>query len=423
MAEYRLNSFSVQGLWGKRDLNLEFLPDVNILIGPNGSGKTTLLNLIRWVLTADVAGLSQHEFAQIEIKLDAFDASSTRTIRVRGSEDGYEFQISRRKINVSTRAYLERRFLAPRARREFEEQLGELASELRGLVPAVWLPVTRRLPIPEADPEPILRRGRRQAHLESVDRRLEELVQELADYRVGLEARLARRYKRFERDVLSALIYTEYEEGTLKIEAPDAEEKQQLLRAFKGADLLGPEIQRRIDRYYTAATNAMKAFENEPNKITNEQLRILPLIPRTKEMAKLATALEEDRVEVFRPLRRYERIVNGFFRGKAIAVAEDGALRITHDNVDRTFRVEELSSGEKQLLILLTEALLREGQPVVYVADEPELSLHVEWQEQLLSSLVELAEEVQLIVATHSPDIVGPYRSNILKLGTMGLDR
>ena len=81
--------------------------------------------------------------------------------------------------------------------------------------------------------------------------------------------------------------------------------------------------------------------------------------------------------------------------------------------------LEILSSGEKQILILLTQALLREDQPVVYVADEPELSLHVAWQEKLLKSLLELGGQVQIIVATHSPDIVGPFVDKVIDLASI----
>jgi predicted ATPase len=91
--------------------------------------------------------------------------------------------------------------------------------------------------------------------------------------------------------------------------------------------------------------------------------------------------------------------------------------KVFRRNSDQVVGPGQLSSGEKQLLILLAEALLREASPVVYVADEPELSLHVEWQEKLITSLVELAQNLQVLVATHSPDIVGPYRSKVIKLG------
>ena len=75
-----------------------------------------------------------------------------------------------------------------------------------------------------------------------------------------------------------------------------------------------------------------------------------------------------------------------------------------------------LSSGEKQILILLTQALLSEKTPVVYVADEPELSLHVDWQEKLLGALTQLAGRCQFIVATHSPDIASGFGDKIIDL-------
>ena len=69
-------------------------------------------------------------------------------------------------------------------------------------------------------------------------------------------------------------------------------------------------------------------------------------------------------------------------------------------------------------MILLTQALLWEDKPVVYVADEPELSLHVTWQAKFLDSIVDLGKQIQIIVATHSPDIVGPFADKVIDLGS-----
>lgn len=56
---------------------------------------------------------------------------------------------------------------------------------------------------------------------------------------------------------------------------------------------------------------------------------------------------------------------------------------------------------------------------MVYVADEPELSLHVIWQEKLLRSLTKLAQQCQFIVATHSPDIAGGFGDKIIDLARL----
>lgn len=72
---------------------------------------------------------------------------------------------------------------------------------------------------------------------------------------------------------------------------------------------------------------------------------------------------------------------------------------------DMPIPLSKLSSGEKQLIILLTEALLQKSKETLFIADEPELSLHIEWQQKIISSIMKLNPKAQIIVATHSPEI------------------
>jgi ATPase subunit of ABC transporter with duplicated ATPase domains len=65
-----------------------------------------------------------------------------------------------------------------------------------------------------------------------------------------------------------------------------------------------------------------------------------------------------------------------------------------------------LSSGEKQMLIILLTALVQDNQPAVMILDEPELSLHTDWQERLIDDIRKLNGHVQIIIATHSPSII-----------------
>ena len=66
----------------------------------------------------------------------------------------------------------------------------------------------------------------------------------------------------------------------------------------------------------------------------------------------------------------------------------------------------ELSSGEKQMMLILLTVLLEDRQPYVLFMDEPEVSLHVDWQQQLVTIITELNPEIQLILTTHSPAVV-----------------
>lgn len=66
----------------------------------------------------------------------------------------------------------------------------------------------------------------------------------------------------------------------------------------------------------------------------------------------------------------------------------------------------KLSSGEKQMLVILLTVLVEDGQPFVLFMDEPEISLHVEWQQKLISLIRLLNPNVQIILTTHSPAVI-----------------
>ena len=66
----------------------------------------------------------------------------------------------------------------------------------------------------------------------------------------------------------------------------------------------------------------------------------------------------------------------------------------------------QLSSGEKQMLVILLTVLVEDQQPYVLFMDEPEISLHIEWQKQLIGIIMQLNPNVQIILTTHSPAVI-----------------
>lgn len=94
--------------------------------------------------------------------------------------------------------------------------------------------------------------------------------------------------------------------------------------------------------------------------------------------------------------------------------------------VKKTFgdiKISRLSSGEKQLIILLIEALLQREQDYLLLADEPEISLHIEWQGKIIPAVRELNPQAQVIVATHSPEVAAPYRDKIFNMAEIYSER
>ena len=60
--------------------------------------------------------------------------------------------------------------------------------------------------------------------------------------------------------------------------------------------------------------------------------------------------------------------------------------------------------------------LLQKNQQTLFIADEPELSLHIEWQRKVISSIIALNPNSQIIIATHSPEIVGRFKTSIINM-------
>lgn len=65
-----------------------------------------------------------------------------------------------------------------------------------------------------------------------------------------------------------------------------------------------------------------------------------------------------------------------------------------------------LSSGEKQMLAILLTALTQDLQPYVFFMDEPEASLHFEWQKGLIGMVRQLNPNAQIVLTTHSPAVI-----------------
>lgn len=69
--------------------------------------------------------------------------------------------------------------------------------------------------------------------------------------------------------------------------------------------------------------------------------------------------------------------------------------------------IDALSSGEKQVLLILLRVFLMEGKEAYVLLDEPENSLDISWQYELINTLIKLNPNAQYFITTHSPSIFG----------------
>ncbi len=117
-----------------------------------------------------------------------------------------------------------------------------------------------------------------------------------------------------------------------------------------------------------------------------------------QEAAQTAAAISE-------PKKKFQDLIDELFKetGKKI-VREENEIRFLL--VDEELYPYQLSSGEKQLLAILLTVLVEDNLPYVLFMDEPEVSMHIEWQKKLIDIVLELNPNVQIILTTHSPAVI-----------------
>jgi len=103
-------------------------------------------------------------------------------------------------------------------------------------------------------------------------------------------------------------------------------------------------------------------------------------------------------------IRRFEEKLELFFKCTGKTISRDDRNFLALKNADNDLITwNNLSKGEKNLLGLFLLAFLSNDKKTIFILDEPDLSLHIEWQKILISTLSEIAHESQFIIATHSP--------------------
>lgn len=114
--------------------------------------------------------------------------------------------------------------------------------------------------------------------------------------------------------------------------------------------------------------------------------------------------MQLEKFELTKSFRDYEKEINSYLAPrKAFSITEDGMFRVR--SKQRKIELSDLSSGEKHIVTILGKAALSRKDGAVFIADEPELSLHLDWQRMILPSIIKLSPKSQIIVATHSPAI------------------
>ena len=105
------------------------------------------------------------------------------------------------------------------------------------------------------------------------------------------------------------------------------------------------------------------------------------------------------------PKKMFQDMVDGLFKDTGKTIIRT-ANEIRFNQIGEQLLPYQLSAGEKQILAILLTVLVEDNQSYVLFMDEPEISLHFEWQKQLIGLVLQLNPNIQIIMTTHSPAVV-----------------
>jgi predicted ATPase len=437
-SNYLVSRVHITGLWGHQEIALNPYPDVTFLIGRNGSGKTTVINLLAAALEGDLNALRRSSFNTITINLrNALTGEETVTVIVsrhlptRSRQAHISYSITEAGKEKAAAEYPTD---APAYALDQPTEIRHrgrgpsLQFQLRELVSTAWISVHRSRFTPQRydfEPTP--------TYESTVDKKLDELANSLVRYFSQLNVQAEQPLHQFHQEIFRALLARTSASG---IEVPSDLEglensKAALLELIHTLEFWDPspviddvvwhydvvkEVATKLPRDRDARTQAggIPDRPDKPEFDTAKFERFL-LNWRVERVVSEWNRVQQRRQEILAPRDTFLKVINRLLWRKELALNEKNELFGTSFKRD-TLSLKDLSSGEKQLVILFGEALLRAKTPCVYIADEPELSLHVSWQEQVVQTLRELSPGAQIIVATHSPDIVSNMQDKVVDM-------
>ena len=437
-----LKSISVSGFRGaNRNIDFDLSRDANFLIGRNGTGKTTLINIISDCLMCRYQSLMNAPFDSATITFRNADKRHKPSLFV-GKEydsDGdvaaivYSFTDYKTKgpsFSYSIKSRMHRRnddFAGSTSQRRILE---EFSKRFR----LTWLALNRSSGISKPAGE----------STNDMDTRLEHSLQRLGTFFTRLDSRFAEELQKFQQEWFMSLLVSSKRETVLHAaQSLDVEEENRQIRdMLLGIGIKPTNFSAKVDKHVQAierhsVSDNRESLRQDPIKYITESYDILKLHVLVDQWAELQKTKEE----IYRTKEKFISIANGMLYKKMLSVDAGNRILVKKSDakpMDKMLpsdirqyrrdlisgriaqpgeiRCSDLSSGEKQLLIFLAETALRSESPYIFIADEPELSLHIEWQEKLVPIILDLSPQAQVFFATHSPDIVSKYQKNVFSM-------
>lgn len=376
--------FTVEGLAGhSKPFSHTLDRHINVFFGLNGCGKTSLLKILHSAMTNDASILARvpFTFARVTIHSLNFKRDFVRTIEKKVSKEQEPTVEEEKEIRVDKRGMIQTAEHQRRTMRWKTEPSIKVATTTNWH--HQYLP-TSRLLLGWSDIPPwvvISPHDRPAMSEEQIDLFFAESIKQLwTNYTSGLLSGVRKAQEAGLASILRAVLSPP--KRTTRRNTAELETHQAYLRMKKFVSRQGS----------AELISSEEAFKARYDKDVTLR-RVVQDIDKTEQQIEESSA----------PRNRLEELVKSLLaEGKVVTFSDQSIDIKTVAGAD--IGVSSLSSGEKHVLRLLVETILA-GESSIII-DEPELSLHIDWQKRLVDMIRTLSPKAQLILATHSPEVM-----------------
>lgn len=439
-----LKEFWIMGLWGERNYHLSINDGKLIMVGENGCGKSTVLRIMYYTLAKKWGQLVKEDFERIKIVIDDEEKEFTKeqlgrpeeylidadaevfsrfpTVFRRRYWDGYKDKLMAEEVlsileNIGypegvLDAEIEKlekmASMVPDSIKEISEWLKKCFKQ-----PLLYMPTYRRIEknpeIQERDLE-YRRRYRNYAVRNSRNMKMEvshigmnDVNAAIHDLIAEIKSKYAKSSSQLNLDCFRGILGQDFKDvDSIPDEYMESESIEMIFESLNEDELLDVD-KMQIKEKLVAIIGKTQSYD-EYDKIVIYYYNML--IKRYESLKIIENQLEH-----------FFYVCNQYLSGKEFVYKPKSfeyAINVQSRNGTlKEMNIEQLSSGEKQIVALFSYIYLLVKQSCTIIIDEPELSLSVSWQETILEDIIKSKMCNQLIVATQSPFVydnsLSPY--------------